>query len=380
MLLLFVGGASAVTLVINDGNAALSLAATPDQEVAFSFIAAKDPSSFSAAMTADDSSGAAAMQESNVEDADLVYSVSAGISPDGDSAYTYAVTWEGRVQTSQESRASQGNSAYARQQITSGAIAGISVVNATDSHGNTASETAAFLLGTLIDDLSAGTPGTRTTASQNGTMNAALGTTKGGAKSGDEQSWTDTGMAAGTMTFDSNAYAGVSTSADQEVSILGIIGSASAGSADGANFAGVRAGFAGSSLQTSGALSMDQEARTTGSAEVDQSGTVLTLNTTLGGAWTRTEAGNSSGRFVSVETQGRLTQITVSSSAAVSNDAFSLAFENKTRSLFSPTSTTTAYATNGIGTSMDTYSGIQRGTRGGAGVLSDIPLAYIISY
>jgi hypothetical protein len=125
---------------------------------------------------------------------------------------------------------------------------------------------------------------------------------------------------------------------------------------------------------------MDQEARTTGSAEVDQSGTVLTLNTTLGGAWTRTEAGNSSGRFVSVETQGRLTQITVSSSAAVSNDAFSLALENKTRSLFSPTSTTTAYATNGIGTSMDTYSGIQRGTRGGAGVLSDIPLAYIISY
>ena len=182
MLLLLVGGASAVTFVINSGDAALSLAATPDQEVAFSFIAAKDPASYSAAMTADDSSGAGATQEISVEDADYVFSVSAAMSPEGDSAYTYSKLWSGSAITTQEARVSPGTAVSVGQQTTGEGKTGASVSAATGPGGDTASESVTFILGTLTANLIADTRN-NASAILSGTAASASANTLGIARS-----------------------------------------------------------------------------------------------------------------------------------------------------------------------------------------------------
>ena len=261
ILSLLVGGASAITFVINDGYASLSLAATPDGEVAVSLVAAKEPASYSATMTADDQSGAAATQESSVRDADFIFSGSWAISPDGESSYTVSETREGSAETSQETRASQGTA-----------------------------------------------------------------------------------------------------SASQNMSIAGYQGDAWAGSTDGANYARVGAGFNGFSSSSPGNLTLHQVTNDQqwtnilNDANAYQIGTVQTYNPTHGGAWTWAEGGTSSGRFACVTTQASLATITVYSSV-LCNDVYSLAYEDKTRSEFSPASTTIAFATNGIGASVKTYSG-----------------------
>jgi hypothetical protein len=187
LLLLLVGGASAATFVINGNNAALSLAANPNGEVAFSVVAAEEPGSFSATMGADDSASASATQASSIGDAAFIFSASAGMSPDGDYAYTFSETWskpenpepgpiipgpepvdpgepktwsvtaERLTETSQGGQAGQGNSASAWQETTSAALLGYSVVNGTDSHGSTASESVGFNNGVVDEKLSAAT-------------------------------------------------------------------------------------------------------------------------------------------------------------------------------------------------------------------------------
>lgn len=580
LFLLLVGGASAVTFVIDSEDAALSLAATPDQEVVFSFIAAKDPASYSATMTADDSSGATVTQESSVKDADFVFSASAGISPDGDSAYTFSELWNGSINATLEASASQGNSASVGQQTTGSGKAGDSVCAATGPGGDTASESVMFILGALTANLIADTKnnvsatlsgtaagasantlgiarsadgdssytnailhtgqltfddaatatGTITTASQDvmvagligsadagsidqdgnaasqtagffdgvlatdqtadtrtsanavqegdfagagamtggfalaangavsysnarmlvgamsfddtvtaqdtytstgqivsigalageasaesrdgtnwtgegsgiiaGTLEANqstaaggsshsvqsgmligdLGTTWGEATSGGERSFTSSNVTTGILTVSSNeVYAGSITNASQNLTIAGYKGDAWVGSTHGTNYARVGAGFNGLSLLTSGVLTMDQitndlqYTNILNDANAQQIGTVRTLNTTPGGAWTQAAGGNSSGRFVEVGTQGRFTTITVYSSV-LCDDALSLAYEDKTRSAVFPTSTTTAYATNGISTSVHSYSGIDMRTRGSAMVIANTPI------
>jgi hypothetical protein len=116
ILLLFVWEASAVTFVINDGDASLSLAVTPDQEVAISIIAADNPDSFSATMSADDRSGATITQGCNIGGAGHIFSASVAGSPDGDTAGTLIEMVGGTLITSQEAGASQGNGASVGQE------------------------------------------------------------------------------------------------------------------------------------------------------------------------------------------------------------------------------------------------------------------------
>ena len=116
VFLFLVGGVSAITFVINDGDASVSLAATPDEEVAFSFVAADDPEKYSATLSADDSSGASVTQESDIEGADHVFSATAAISPDGDSAGTFAEVHDGNIVTSQDANTNKENSASVGQE------------------------------------------------------------------------------------------------------------------------------------------------------------------------------------------------------------------------------------------------------------------------
>jgi hypothetical protein len=654
MLMLLAGGASAATFVINSGDAALSLAATPDQEVAFSFIAAKDPVSYSATMTADDSSGAGAMQETSVEDAEYVFSVSAAISPDGDSAYTYSKLWSGSAITTQEARVNRGSIVSVGQQTSHEGVAGGSVIAATDQDGNTASQVAAFIAGVLhtnqtaetlasanavqegdfsglgaitigyaraVDgdisltgsglyngdlntnqimdtitsanavqtgdftglgaipfgfarvvegDISPTGPGlmygqmtfdnaatavdTTTTASQDvrmdgllgvalsgsmdqngniasqnagfidqngniasqntgfiggvlhtnqitdttasanamqqgdfsgsddsvamtigfaraadgdtsysvagvltegvgvmsfddqataqdtttlsgqivellaptgygyaatgsddgknatrsgselyggnltmtqetdtsasahtvqdGTLTAVSGSTWGEAEfKNNRRSWTSSSVSDGTITLNNNEmYADSHTTGTQDLEIFGYQGEAWVGSTHRENYAEAGVMFNGSSPLTSGFLDMHQLTDAASSASTEQCGSVGTLNSTPGGASTRTEAGNSSGRQAFVATLGRQTTMNVIESTALSNDAKSTVFENKTRSAGSPSSTTIAYATNGIDTGTDTFSGSRLGTKGHAKVVSDIPTANVNGY
>jgi hypothetical protein len=279
MLLLIVAGASAAKFVINDGDASLSLAATPDHEVAFSIVAADNPNSYSASMSASDSSGAAATQESSVGGADHIFSASAGISPDGDYAYTFTETAGGSSTTTQSAQASQGNSASAAQNTFSIAAAGASTSNATDSDGNTASQSVAFLLG--INDVHlAGTTSTVPTASQNGIFAGIAANTLGLARgTGGNSSYTKAYVAAGGMTFDNIAMAdSKTTSASQGLFMASGLGSAEAGSEDAkGNVAFQSASFIG------GILTADQSANTDSNEAASQSGTFAGLSAnTLG--------------------------------------------------------------------------------------------------
>jgi len=76
-VLLLVPGAAAVTIVLNDGPASLSLAATPDGSVAVAVIAASQPSGYSATLSARDTGGVAAGQESTVTGAREILAVTA---------------------------------------------------------------------------------------------------------------------------------------------------------------------------------------------------------------------------------------------------------------------------------------------------------------
>ena len=257
VLFLLVGGASAVTFVINDGYASLSLAATPDEEVAVSLVAAKEPAGYSATMTADDQSGDAVTQESSVWDADFVFSGSWAISPDGESSYTISKTGKGSAQTSQETRASRN--CFRKSEPDYCRIPGRCLGR--------------FNRWRELCQVGAGFNGFSSPSSGNLTLHQVT----------NDQQWTD-------ILNDANAY---------------------------------------------------------------QIGTVPTHNPTPGSAWTWAEGGTSSGRFACVTTQAGLATITVYSSV-LCNDAYSLAYEDKTRSVFSPPSTTIAYATNGIGASLKT--------------------------
>lgn len=283
ILLLMVGGASAVTFVINDGDASLSLAATPDEEIAFSLVVAKDPGSYSATMTADDGCGASAGQESSVGNADFIFSASAGIGPDGDYAYTFTETWEGCTQTAQEGQASQGNSASAAQNLTSIAAAGATVINATDSNGNTVSESVAFFLGVLDANL-ASTTSTSATASQGGVVAGGAANTLGLVKSiNGAVTCNRANIAIGGMTYDNTGTAqDLITEASQNVTMAGVLGSAFTHSIDGTDTSDVGAGF------ILGTLDVTQESNTTASAHAMQSGT---LCATLGNTWGQAVAG-----------------------------------------------------------------------------------------
>ncbi len=233
VFLILISGASAATFVINDGGASLSFAATSDNEVAFSIVIAENPDSYSATMSADDSSGASASQESSIGGADSVFSASVAISPDGDSAYTATNAYCGSVNTTQEVHASQSNSATATQNTTSVAAAGASVSNATDSSGNTASECIAFLFGINKVNLTAAATNSAY-ATQSGTFAGLYAYTIGLAKSMEgDTSNTTSHLVVGGMTYDDHATAhDTTTTAWQDVLIAGALGSAHAGSID----------------------------------------------------------------------------------------------------------------------------------------------------
>jgi hypothetical protein len=267
MLLLLVAGASAAKFVIHDKDASLSLAATPDHDVAFSVVIAENPNSYSASMSADDSSGASASQKSDIGGADYIFSASAAVDSEGDTAYTATETYQGNTETTQSAHASQGNSVSVTQDTTSIALAGASVSNATDSDGNSASQCIAFLVGFNDVNLTADTSNSAT-ATQSGLFVGLFAHSLGFAETpvGDT-SYTDAFVNAGGMTFDNTATASGTTSASQDLTMAGILGSANAGSTDSkGNFASQSAGFIG------GILDVDQSTNTDASATAAQSG------------------------------------------------------------------------------------------------------------
>ncbi|KUG05726.1 hypothetical protein ASZ90_016841 [hydrocarbon metagenome] len=196
-------------------------------------------------------------------------------------------------------------------------------------------------------------------ATQGGLISATSGTgnTWGNAISGDNHSWTNASVVSGTLTVDENTMtAGGSTSGIQDVRISasGGRGEAWVGSTDGTNYAEVGAGFTSGSLSQSWVvvpLGYFKQTTSTGtSALANQTGAIRTTNTTLGGAWTRNEAGNESGRVAYVETKARSTgfgsTITVSNAGAYSSDAIAQALETKLRT--GGASLTYTFADNGI--------------------------------
>jgi hypothetical protein len=267
MLLFLVAGASAAKFVIHDKDASLSLAATPDHEVAFSVVIAENPDSYSASMSADDSSGASASQESNIGGADFIFSASAAVDPEGDTAYTATETYQGSTETTQTAHASQGNSVSVSQDTTSVAVAGASVSNATDAEGNTASQCIAFLMGINDVNLTADTSDSAT-ASQSGLFAGLFAHTLGFAETtiGDT-SYTHALIGAGGMAFDNTATASETTSASQDLIMGGLLGSAHAASIDHeGNFASQSVGF------VDGILGAGQSTNTDATATASQSG------------------------------------------------------------------------------------------------------------
>jgi hypothetical protein len=175
-----------------------------------------------------------------------------------------------------------------------------------DSAGNTASQNADFvgsgLLGTLATDQTADTLASAN-AAQDGTLGALSGNTSGEATQNNEKSWTSSNVTTGTMTFTANSKAGASTSADQTIfQSTGNKGSTEAGSTDGTHSTKVGSGF----KNTGGVTLLTQSADTTViSATALQTGLVSSYGTTKGDAWTRSEAGDTTGRSVYVEEQAK---------------------------------------------------------------------------
>jgi hypothetical protein len=244
---------------------------------------------------------------------------------------------------------------------------------------------AKFANGTLTMDQRTST-GVSAYANQSGSVTAFYGTgsTWSEATSGDNRSWTTSDILSanalvyGKITVNSNkVFAGdTGTNASQNINIAGkdVLtglltfstenGSAWAGSENGTNSAKVGSGF------NNGQLTMNQQTNTTASAYANQSGTIDSYSTTLGGAWTHSEAANTSdGRLVYVDTKAasgstitgakgvRVTE----TSNAFSSHANVTAYEQKStaRIIFAisggnPSSNTSAFAQNGGGSSIDT--------------------------
>jgi hypothetical protein len=187
-------------------------------------------------------------------------------------------------------------------------------------------------------------------ASQSGTVNGVLGSIWGNATAGDgDQSWTAGNTVVGSITVNNNNVHADDTysSAGQFVNVDGVSGgSASVGSSNSTYYAKVGSGF-----NNFGEINMmTQQTNTMASPGATQTGTVFTLGNTLGDAWTRTEAGDTSNnRQVYVETKAKRQlgygspTITVSS-AAYGSLGNTTAYESKQRS--EGRSTTYAFAKN----------------------------------
>jgi hypothetical protein len=218
-------------------------------------------------------------------------------------------------------------------------------------------------------------------ATQSGFISATSGTgnTWGNAISGDNHSWTNASVVSGTLNVDENSMtAGTSTSGVQDVGIsaLGGSGNAWVGSTDGTNYAKAGSGF------NSGQLSMNQQTNATSGAYASQTGTIESYSTVLGGAWTWTEAGDtSSNRFAYIETKAasgstitgakgvRITETSTAFSSAINTTVY----EQKSRARIiwalsggQPSSTTYTFADNGDGSPVNGQNSVLNPTTGWA--------------
>ncbi len=266
MLFFLVTSASAVTFVINDGDASLSLSATSDHDVAFSNVIAENPDSYSATMSADDNGGASASQESTIEGADSIFTASAGISSDGSSSYTFTETIGGSSTSTQTGYAGQGCSSV-EQQTTSDAVAGASVSGSTDSQGNKATESSAFMVGVNTINLTADTTECAT-ASLDGFFAGLWANTLGIARSiTGANSTTGSFVAGGLMKYNATAMVNSTTNASQDVSMIGASGAAFSAANDASGNSAVESvGF------FAGVLNASNSANTENSATASQSG------------------------------------------------------------------------------------------------------------
>ena len=267
LILLLVSGASAVTIVVYDGNAALSIAATPDGAAALSFVAAEEPDTFSATVSASDTGGMRAGQESSISGASSAVTLGAAFSPDGDSAVTSTRVYTGNLDTTQQAVSGTGGISVEHVSSVTGHSGDAGSV-ATDSRGNKALELFDFIFGTSSVGLAADT-GNSANASMGGSFLGLAASTEGFARSRNgDYAFTDAKIGHGGMTFANSATAfSEFTSAFQDVTMAGALGSTTAGSTDmQGNFALQTANF------IAGILSVEQTADTSRSATANQTG------------------------------------------------------------------------------------------------------------
>jgi len=279
LILLLVSGASGVTIVINDGTASLSIAATPDGRAAVSVVAAVNPGTYSATMSGGDTNGVSAGQESSITGAGSALSISAAFSPDGASALTGARVTQGDINTTQTARSGNGAEVSVEQSSTVAGQSGRAGSVATDSEGNRAYQIADFWDGILDVNQSAGTSNSAA-ATQDGLFCGFHAVTRGSALAGDGQrSYTRSGVFLGATTFYNAATAsGDTTTASQDVTIAGFAGSSEVGARDNqGNFALQSASFIG------GVLNTNQTADTFSSANATQTGDFVGPGATVNG-------------------------------------------------------------------------------------------------
>jgi len=283
-VLLLVPGAAAVTIVLNDGPASLSLAATPDGSVAVSVIAASQPAGYSATLSARDTGGVAAGQESTVTGAREILAVTAAFNPGGESAVTRARVANGNLTTTQLAASGPGVSASQSTRATGAYLATTSA--AIDTRGSTASQGLVVRGdsffddslgdGTLEVDQYAGT-GQSAVAMQQGTGEGLDVETRGlamhpSAEPGAPGTISSTyGLVQiGGFSFENHATAtGTGTSASQAVSTHALFSQALAGSEDSAGWYATQQ----ASVST-GELQVSQGTDTTASAAAMQEGAV----------------------------------------------------------------------------------------------------------
>ena len=315
LILLLVSGASGVTIVINDGTASLSIAATPDGRAAVSVVAAVNPGTYSASMSAGDTNGVSAGQESSITGAGSALSLSAAFSPDGASALTGARVTQGDINTTQTARSGNGAEVSVEQSSRISGQSGRAGSVATDSEGNRAYQIADLWDGILDVNQSAGTSNSAT-ATQDGSFCGFHAVTRGSALAGDGQrSYTRSGVFLGATTFYNAATAsGDSTTASQDVTMAGFAGSAEAGARDNrGNFAMQSASFMG------GVLNTNQTADTFSSANAAQTGDFVGLGATVNG-FARSAEGD-----ISLTHAGVLVGKMTFDNAAVAEDTTTLA-------------------------------------------------------
>ena len=283
-VLLLVPGAAAVTIVLNDGPASLSLAATPDGSVAVAVIAASQPSGYSATLSARDTGGVAAGQESTVTGAREILAVTAAFNSQGESAVTQARVGHGNLTTTQLAATGPGVWASQSTRATGAYLATTST--ATDTRGHTASQGLVVRGdsffddslgdGTLEVDQYAGT-GQSAVAMQQGTGEGLAVETRGlamhpSADPGAPGTTSSTHglVQIGSMTFENHATAtGTATSASQDIVANALFSRAATSSSDAAGRYASQQAFVGM-----GELQVSQEANTTASAAAMQAGVV----------------------------------------------------------------------------------------------------------